>query len=75
MLKMQEERASKTRARAVSREQMGHRLFVVKKQDRGPLRVMQIHHLKVSKSKTTWPNHVDKRYKRYEKMITWLNVM
>jgi hypothetical protein len=41
------------------------------KQDRGPLRIMQIRHLKVSKSKTTWPNHVDKRYKRYKKMLTW----
>jgi hypothetical protein len=46
-------------------------LFLVKRQDRGPLCVMQIHHLKVSKSKTTWQNHMDKRYKRYKKMLVW----
>ncbi len=67
MLKMQEKRASKTRARAVSRGQMRHRLFLVKRQVRGLLHVMQARHLKVSKSKTMWPNHVDKRYKRYKK--------
>jgi hypothetical protein len=70
VLKMQEERAGKIRARDVSRGQVRHRLFLVKTRDRGPLRVMQTRHLKVSKSKTTWPNHVDKRYKRYKKMLT-----
>jgi hypothetical protein len=68
---MQEERAGETRARSVSRGQMRHRLFLVKRQDRGPLRVMQTRHLKVSKSKTTWLNHVDKRNKKYEKMLMW----
>jgi hypothetical protein len=71
MLKMREERAGETRAHAVSGGQMRHRLFLMKRQDRGPLRVMQTHHLKVSKNKTTWPNHVDKRYKRYKKMLMW----
>jgi hypothetical protein len=69
--KMQEERAGETRARAVSHRQIRHRLFLVKRQDKGPLRIMQTRHLKVSKSKTTCPNHVDKRYKRYKKMLTW----
>ncbi len=67
VLKTQEERAGKTRARAVSRGQMRHGVFLVKRQDRGLLRIMQTRHLKVSKSKTTWPNHVDKGYKRYKK--------
>jgi hypothetical protein len=71
VLKIQEERAGETRAWAVSRGQMRHRLFLVKRQDWGPLHVMQTHHLKVSKNKTTWPNHVDKRYNRYKKMLTW----
>ncbi len=53
VLKMQEERAGKTRARAVSRGQVGHSLFLVKTQDRGPLRIMHTRHLKVTKSKTT----------------------
>jgi hypothetical protein len=71
VLSMQEKRAGKTRAHAVSHGQMRHRLFLMKRQERGPLRFMQIHHLKISKSNTTWPNHVDKRYKRYEKRLTW----
>ncbi len=71
VLKMQDERVGKTRACAVSRGQARHRLFLVKRQDRGPLCIMHTHHLKVSKSKTTWPNHMDKRYKRYEEMLTW----
>ncbi len=71
VLKMQEERAGKTRACAVFLGQMRHRLFLVKRQDRGPFHIMQIHHLKVSKKKTTWPNHVDKRYERYKKMLMW----
>jgi hypothetical protein len=50
---------------------MRHRLFLLKKYDRGPLHVMQTLDLKVSKRKTTFPNHVDKRYKRYKKMLTW----
>ncbi len=71
VLKLQEERVGKIRACAVSHGQMRHRLFLMKRQERGPLRVMQTHHLKISKSKTTWPNHVDKRYKRYMKMLMW----
>ncbi len=74
VLKMQEERAGKTRARTVSHGQIRHRLFLVNRPDRGPLSVMQTRHLKVSKSKSTWPNHVDKRYKRYKrykKILTW----
>jgi hypothetical protein len=39
----------------------------MKRQDRGLIRVMRTHHMKVSKGKTPWPNHVDKRYKRYVK--------
>ncbi len=60
VLKMQEERAGKTRAHAVSRGLMRHGLFLVKRQDKGLLHVNQTRHLNVSKSKTTWPNHVDK---------------
>jgi hypothetical protein len=71
VLKMQEERAGKTRAWAVSRGQMRCRLFLVKRRDRGPLLVVQTRDLKVFKNKTTWPNHVDKKYKRYKKMLTW----
>ncbi len=71
VLKMQEERAGETRARDVSCGQVRHRLFLVKRQDMGPFRIMQTCHLKVSKSKTTWPDHVDKRYKRYKEMLTW----
>jgi hypothetical protein len=63
---MQEERADKTRAWAVSCRQMRHRLFLVKRRDRGPLRVMQTHHLKVSKNKTTWPNHMDKKIQKIQ---------
>jgi hypothetical protein len=49
----------------------GETQALVKRQDRGPLPVMQTCHLKVSKSKTTWPNPMDKRYKRHKKMLTW----
>jgi hypothetical protein len=68
--KAQEKRRGETRARAVSRGEMRHKLFLIKRQDRDLLCVMQRRHLKVSKSKATWPNHVDKRYKRYEKICS-----
>jgi hypothetical protein len=67
---MQEKRGGKTRARAVYHRQMRHELFLMKRQDRGLLRVMQRHHLKASKSKTTWPNHIDNRYKRYKRICS-----
>ncbi len=68
--KAREKRRGETRARAVSRGEVRHELFLMKRQDRDLLQVMQRHHLKVSKSKATWPNHVDKRYKRYEKICS-----
>jgi hypothetical protein len=69
-MKNTREKGGKTRAHAVSCGQMRHKLFLMKRQDRGLLCVMQRLHLKISKSKTTWPNHVDKRYKRYEKICS-----
>jgi hypothetical protein len=69
-MKNAREKGGKIRARAVSHGQMRHKLFLMKRQDWGLLRVMQRHHLKVSKSKTTWPNHVNKRYKRYKKICS-----
>jgi hypothetical protein len=74
---MQEIKGGETRAHAVSHGQMRHELFLMKRQDRGLLRVMQRRHLKVSKSKSMWQTtwtkdtkdtgrfaHVAKRYER-----------
>ena len=70
--KAQEKRRGETRARAVSHEKVRHELFLMKRQDRDLLRVMQRHHLKVSKSKATWPNHVDKKIQKIqEDMFKW----
>jgi hypothetical protein len=38
----------------VSRREMRHELFLMKRQDRDLLHVMQRRHLKVSESKATW---------------------
>ncbi len=46
--KAREKRRGETRARAVSRGEVRHELFLMKRQDRDLLRVMQRHHLKVS---------------------------
>jgi hypothetical protein len=53
---MQDKRVGELRARTVSSGQMRQRLFLMKRQDRGLLRVMGTRYLKVSKSK----NHLDK---------------
>jgi hypothetical protein len=46
--KAREKRRGKTRARAVSRGEVRHELFLMKRQDRDLLGVMQRQHLKVS---------------------------
>ncbi len=43
-----QEKSGKTRARAVSHGEVRHKLFLMKRQDRDLLRVMQRRHLKVS---------------------------
>ncbi len=68
--KAREKRRGETRARAVSHGEMRHKLFLIKRQDRDLLRIVQRRHLKVSKSKATWPNHMDKRYNRYKKICS-----
>ncbi len=47
-MKAQQKKGGKTRARALSRGQMRHKLFLMKRQDRGLLHVMQRPHLKIS---------------------------
>ncbi len=46
--KAREKKRGKTRARAVSRGEVRHELFLIQRQDRDLLRVMQRRHLKVS---------------------------
>ncbi len=75
VLKMREERAGTTRARAVSRGQMRHGVFLVKKQDRGLLRVMQTRHLKVSKSKSHGQTTCTKDKKDTRNNTTWTKDM
>jgi hypothetical protein len=51
---------------------MRHELFLMKRQDGDLLRIMQRRHLKVSESKATWPNHVDKKTQKIrEDMFKW----
>jgi hypothetical protein len=47
-MKTQQKKGGKTRARALSREQMRHKLFLMKRQDKGLPHVLQRRHLKVS---------------------------
>ncbi len=62
--KAREKRRGETRARAVSRGEVRHELFLMKRQDKDLLRVMQRRHLKVSYSKATWTKYT-KDTRRY----------